>query len=39
MQQKKSHTSTLNRLNDFKKDIPFDSINFEFLHDFERFLR
>ena len=36
---KKSHTSTLNRLNDFKKEIPFDSINFEFLHDFERFLR
>lgn len=36
---KKSHRSTLNRLNEFKKNIEFDSINFEFLHDFERFLR
>ena len=36
---KKSHQSTLNRLNEFRKDITFDSINFEFLHDFERFLR
>lgn len=36
---KKSHKSTLNRLNEFRKDIAFESINFEFLHDFERFLR
>ena len=36
---KKSHQSTLNRLNEFRKDISFESINFEFLHDFERFLR
>lgn len=36
---KKSHQSTLNRLNEFRKDIDFDDINFEFLHDFERFLR
>lgn len=36
---RKSHQSTLNRLNEFKKSIDFDSINFEFLHDFERFLR
>lgn len=36
---KKSHQSTLNRLNEFRKDISFENINFEFLHDFERFLR
>lgn len=38
-QQKKSHQSTLNRLNEFRGNIDFESINFEFLHDFERFLR
>lgn len=36
---KKSHNSTLNRLNEFKNNIEFENINFEFLHDFERFLR
>ena len=36
---KKNQKSTLNRLNEFNNDISFDSINFEFLHDFERFLR
>lgn len=36
---KKSHKSTLNRLNEFNSNIAFDGINFEFLSDFERFLR
>ena len=36
---KKSHQSTLNRLNEFNSDIGFGNISFEFLHDFERFLR
>lgn len=36
---KKSHQSTLNRLNEFRKDIDFQGLNFEFLHDFENFLR
>lgn len=36
---KKSHKSTLNRLNEFNNNIAFSSVNFEFLHDFERFLR
>ena len=36
---KKSHKSTLNRLNEFCKNIEFENLNFEFLHDFERFLR
>jgi integrase len=36
---KKNHQSTLNRLNEFRKDIAFESLNFEFLHDFENFLR
>lgn len=36
---KKSHQSTLNRLNEFNKSIDFGSVNFELLHDFERFLR
>lgn len=36
---KRSHQTTLNRLNEFQTNIPFEGINFEFLHDFERFLR
>lgn len=36
---KKNHRCTLNRLNEFNKNIDFNDINFEFLHDFERFLR
>ena len=36
---KKSHQSTLNRLTEFKKEIEFESLNFEFMHDFENFLR
>ena len=36
---KKSHQSTLNRLNEFNNSIDFSAVNFEFLHDFERFLR
>lgn len=36
---KKNHRSTLKRLNEFNNDIKFESINFEFLHDFERFVR
>lgn len=34
-----SHTTTLNRLNEFNKNIYFSDITFEFLHDFERFCR
>lgn len=36
---KKSHQSTLNRLNEFNNNIDINGITFEFLHDFERFLR
>lgn len=36
---KKNHQSTLNRLNEFNSKIEFSDLNFEFLHDFERFLR
>lgn len=36
---KKNHKSTLNRLNEFNNNIAFNSLNFEFMHDFERFLR
>lgn len=36
---KKNHKSTLNRLNQFNKNIPMNGVNFELLHDFERFVR
>jgi integrase len=36
---KKSHTTTLRRLKEFKKVIYFEDINYEFLHDFEQYLR
>ncbi len=34
---KQAHLTTLNRLNEFKKNISFDMINFELMHDFEAF--
>ena len=33
------HQTTINYLEKFKKDVPFDGVTFEFLNDFERFLR
>ena len=36
---KKAHRTTLERLNDFKKNIPFDNLNFELLHDFEKYCK
>lgn len=36
---RKTHETTLGRLKEFKKVIYFEDITFEFLHDFEAFLR
>ncbi|WP_434981556.1 site-specific integrase [Daejeonia sp. YH14] len=36
---KLAHKTTLSRLNDFRKNIYFSDINFEFLHDFENYCR
>lgn len=36
---KKNHRTTLKRLKEFRKQIYFDDINFEFLHDFDSYLR
>ncbi len=36
---KMAHKTTLSRLNDFKKQIFFSDITFEFLHDFENYCR
>lgn len=33
------HQTTINYLEKFKKDVQFDGVTFEFLNDFERFLR
>lgn len=35
----KSHTTTLKRLNEFKSQIYFNDLDFEFLHDLERYFK